>query len=123
MHLKFMLFSLLFTLPIHADDGEKSLSGFDPRTDIISEKYEAGPYLIYDCKDQHFVCVMESYYKECLANRAQDEHEKKIDVSCAALAETPNKKSCFQKQLFMTSQNHGKRFCVGTDWKQKELDL
>lgn len=122
MRLKLMLFSLLFALPILADDGAKSLNEFDPRTDIISEKYEAGPFLIYDCEDQHYVCVMESFYKECLEKRSIDLHEQKIKVGCAALSETPNKKSCFQKQLFMSSQNHGKRFCIGPEWKQKEID-
>jgi hypothetical protein len=123
MHFKLMLFLILTTSTVSADDGEKVLNGYDPKTDIISEKYEAGPYLIYDCKDKHFTCVLESYYKECELMRAQDNHHKKVELSCAPIAQMQNKKSCFQQQLFFVSQNQGTKFCVGESWKQKELDI
>lgn len=123
MSLKLMLFCMLLSPVILADSGEKVLNGYDPRVDIIAENYEAGPYLIYDCEEGHWTCVLESYYKECEEKRAQAIHEKKLNLGCAPVASLPNKKSCFQKQLFMTSQNHGQRFCIGTDWKEKEMDL
>lgn len=123
MHFKLMLFLIMWAAVVSADDGEKVLNDFDPRTDIISEKYEAGPYLIYNCKEKHFVCVMEANYKECEAERAQDNLEKKLDLSCAPISKMLNKKSCFQQQLFFVSQNQGTKFCVGESWKQKEIDL
>lgn len=123
MPIKLMLFCMLISPALLADDGDKVLNGYDPKVDIISDKYEAGPYLIYDCQDQHYVCVLESYAKVCDEKRAQDIHDKKVSLSCATLAVMPNKKSCFQKQLFMASQNHGNKFCVHEEWKQKEIDL
>lgn len=127
MQIKLMLFSgvlALLTAPqLVADSGQKVLNGYDPKVDIISEKYEAGPYLIYDCQAKHYVCVLENYYKDCETLRAQNIHERKLDLGCAPLGMLPNKKSCFQKQLFLVSQNHGTRFCIGEEWKQKEIEF
>lgn len=123
MHFKLMLFLIMTAAHAFADVGEKVLNDYDPRTDIISEKYEAGPYLIYDCKEKHFTCVLESYYKECEVKRAQDNHDKKLELSCAPIAKMLNKKSCFQQQLFFVSQNQGTKFCVEESWKQKEIDF
>lgn len=123
MRFKLMLFCLFFTNHIYSDSGDKYLNAYDPKVDIISEKYDAGPFLIYDCEDKHFVCVMAEYNKDCEEKRAQAAHEKKLDMGCAPIAELPNKKSCFQQQLFLISQNHGTRFCTGPDWKTKEIQF
>lgn len=123
MSFKLMLFCMMFTSVVLADSGEKILNDYDPRVDMIAENYEAGPYLIYDCVEKHWTCVLEPYYEECKEKRAQAMHEKKLNLGCAPIGILPNKKSCFQKQLLMVSQNHGHRFCLGNDWKQKEMDF
>lgn len=123
MFLSLMIFSILFLTNLQADSGQKSLAGFDPRVDVIAENYEAGPYLIYDCEERHWTCVLESYYKECEEKRAQDIHDKKVKLRCAPVGVLPTKKSCFQRQLFLTGQNQGIRFCIGEDWKQKEISF
>ncbi len=122
MHIKLMVFCMLLAPQLLADDGEKELNGYDGKVDIISENYEAGPFLIYDCIEKHYTCVLEEYYKSCGERRAKDIHERKELLSCAPITQMLNKKSCFQKQLFMVSQNHGTKFCVGDDWKQKEIN-
>jgi hypothetical protein len=104
-----------------ADSTPKELAGFDPLVDIISENYEAGPFLIYDCVEGHWVCVLESYYRTCESQRAEDQLAKKLDLRCAPIGEFPTKKSCFQRQLYLTGQNQGTRFCIGDEWKQKEV--
>ena len=107
-----------------ADDQDKTIAGFDPRTDIIAENYEAGPYLIYDCQEKHWVCVMETFYKECEQKRSRDlASTDNVYHSCAPIGVFPTKKSCFQRQLFMTTHNHGKRFCIKDDWKSKNVKL
>lgn len=65
---------------------------------------------------------MESYYQECQAKRDLDNHEKKERIRCAPIGNFPNKKSCFQRQLFMVSQNFGSKVCVGETWKEKEIE-
>jgi hypothetical protein len=97
------------------------LNGFDPKTDIISEKYEAGPYLIYDCSEGHWVCVLKEYYEQCQVSRNDELVRKQKELSCAPIGEFPNKKSCFQRQLYMTGQGFGTRFCLSDEWKKKEI--
>jgi hypothetical protein len=121
MPIKLMLFCFLLASNIFADSGEKILNGYDPKVDIISDDYEAGPYLIYDCLAQHWTCVLETYYKDCQKKREEDLHFKAENMRCSPVAQFPNKKSCFQKQLFMVSQNFGNRFCIGPTWQEKEI--
>jgi hypothetical protein len=106
-----------------SDDRPKALAGFDPKVDIIAENYEAGAYLIYDCEEGHWVCVTAAYYKECELKREQDLQTDLVRGRCAPLGGLPTKKSCFQRQLFMTGHNHGNRFCILPEWKEKEILL
>lgn len=117
-----LLLCLFFISWAAADSGQKSLSGFDPNTDIIAENYEAGSYLIYDCEEEHWTCVLEPYFKECEEKRTRDLASAKETHSCAPIGNFPTKKSCFQRQLFYVTHNQGKRFCLKDSWKQKNLD-
>ncbi len=122
--MKLLIIFFLFSFTAMADDQERYIAGFDPKVDIIAENYDAGPYLIYDCKEQHWVCVMESFYKECEEKRGRDlAGANTVYHSCAPIGLFPTKKSCFQRQLFMTTHNHGKRFCVKDSWKPKAVEL
>jgi hypothetical protein len=120
--MKWILLIALFSINAVADDQGKSLAGFDVKTDIIAHNYEAGPYLIYDCVEKHWTCVMKSYFTNCEEKRTQDlKNPEAVYYSCAPIAKLPTKKSCFQKQLFLTSHNHGERFCVKDAWKEKAI--
>ena len=123
MRLTLTIFFFILSALALADTADKELAGFDPRTDIISEKYEAGAYLIYDCVEKHWVCVMENFYKDCQEQRALDIKEKKPILSCAPIGAFPVKKSCFQRQLYMTTHNHGTRFCIHEDFKEKQIQF
>jgi hypothetical protein len=106
-----------------SDSQERVLGGYDPKVDIISDKYEAGEFLIYDCEDQHWTCVRESFFKDCQSIREEDSLNKKVFSRCAPVGEFPTKKSCFQRQLFMVSHNHGASFCHLGEWQAKEILL
>ena len=119
------LFLYLFCLNINFSRGApliRSLNHYDPLVDDISEKYEAGAYLIYDCEEKHWVCVLEPYFKICREKREKDLLNQSYLYSCAPIGEFPNKKSCFQRQLFLTTHNYGARFCVKDYWKSKALE-
>jgi hypothetical protein len=119
--MKCFILMLLFTPLAWSQDRPKSLAGFDPVTDIIADNYEAGAYLIYDCQERHWTCVTEPFYKICETDRENDLLEEGFYHSCAPIGKLPTKKSCFQRQLFMVSQNFGQRFCVREEWKSKTL--
>jgi len=115
-----MIFLIFTSLQLWGDSGEKLVTGFDPARDIIADNYEAGPHLIYDCNEKHWVCVMESFWDKCRDQRTTDLQDKKVFLSCAPIGTFTNKRSCFQRQLFLTSNNHGVSLCVNDEWKQKE---
>lgn len=97
--------------------------GYDPRVDLISDKYQAGQFLIYDCEEGHWVCVLEEYFKNCQSNRSKEQQlPDELRYSCAPIGSFPNKISCFQRILFLTSQHHGNRFCIKDQWKLKAVN-
>jgi hypothetical protein len=112
---------ILMILSFSAWSQDKILAGFDPNTDIISDNYDAGKYLIYDCAAKHWACVDESHYKECQDKRRSDQAVESFYHSCAPLGIFPTKKSCFQRQSFLVTHNHGYRFCIKDGWKDKAI--
>lgn len=108
-----LIWMLFLSLHGHCDE--------ETAADLIAPNYEAGPFLIYDCEEKHWVCVKKSYFNECEEKRDKDFFSESYYHSCAPIGEFPTKRSCFQRQLFMTSQNHGQRFCVKEIWKTKNI--
>ena len=121
MRFRLFLSFLLLTTIAYGETPVKELAGFDPHTDIISDNYEAGKYLIYDCEAKHWACVGEVYYKECQDKRRSDQSFESYYHSCAPLGAFPTKKSCFQRQQFLITHNHGYRFCIKDGWKEKNV--
>jgi hypothetical protein len=120
MFVRSLLILSIISLSVSAQEN-KSIAGYDPVEDSFSQKYEGGPYLMYDCVDKHWVCVLESYYTDCEKLRAVDIENKKFTLGCAAIGQFPTKKACFQRQLYMIGQNYETRFCIHPDMQQKEL--
>lgn len=100
---------------------EKIPAGDDPIRDDISNKYQAGAYLIYDCGEGHWVCVREEDFKECRAQYEEDRQNDKGQYSCVPVEEFKIKKSCFQKQLYLVSNAYGGRFCVNEKRRDREI--
>lgn len=122
--MKYLILVFILQITQFAFSQEKELAGFDPKTDIISDKYEAGAFLIYDCEEKHWVCVLKDFYDACSENRKMDLVTGISPLhTCAPIGEFPTKKSCFQRQLFLTGHNHGAQFCVKEKWKNKAIDF
>lgn len=116
------LFALVFFICFNAfsSDQGRFIMGFDVMNDIIADNYEAGNGLIYDCVEKHWVCVQNTYFNECRDKRQKaQKDESAMTLPCAHIAYFPNKRSCFQRQLFMTTHHHGDRFCIKDEWKLK----
>ncbi len=118
-----MKWLIIFTFSLQLSFAqERNPPVLDPQEDIISDDYEAGAFLIYNCEKKHWVCVLEDYYKDCQASRLSDEKKEGVYHSCAPIGEFPSKKSCFQRVLYLTSHNYGDRFCVKNEWKEKGVE-
>lgn len=87
----------------------------------ISEAYNSGPYLIFNCQNQHWVCVTEDNFKECQSERIEDIALARARSSCAPVKRFVTERSCFERQLYLISQNYGDRICVLDEWRQKEI--
>ncbi len=95
---------------------------FEQKTDSISDKYTAGAFLIYDCEEKHWVCVLNEDYKICDEKREKSIKAREKFLPCAPIGEFPTKRSCFQRQLYLTGQAHGSRFCLLDELKKEELE-
>lgn len=116
-------FSVILLLSQVVWGQSKFLNDFDPEKDLISEEYTAGAFLIYDCKERHWVCVMASDFEACQKGWSQENKEFSDRNKCFPVKEFPNKKSCFQEQLFLVSQNHSAQYCEKLPWRQKAIGL
>lgn len=126
MKLLLILF-LSLSLPSKAQDllpaSGKLINGFDPRRDIISADYIAGEFLIYDCLNKHWVCVMEEYFTKCEEQRVEDSAAGKTFARCAPLKKFPVKFSCYQQQLRLVSNVDATKLCILDKWKAKHISF
>lgn len=121
--MKLLFFLFCFMPVVWADDLPKFSAGWDASTDVISEQYDAGSFLMYDCVAGHWVCVLEADYKECESLRSEDDETAEIKHRCAPVGKFETKRSCFQRQLFMTSNHFGQSMCIKDNWKVREVEF
>lgn len=123
--MKFLLTLLLLSTTLLADDESEVLDtpkDFNVVKDMIAEQYWAGAFLMYDCEEGHWVCVLKEDYKLCEENREKAKKAKEKFLPCAPIGEFPTKRSCFQRELYLTGQAHGHRFCLLDELKKEELE-
>ena len=122
--MKALLFVILMSAFALAEEDEAASvpPDYEPRTDNISEKYFAGAFLIYDCEEKHWVCVLKEDFATCNEKRAKSISGREKQLPCAPIGEFPTKKSCFQRQLYLSGQAHGNRFCILDELKKEELE-
>ena len=117
-----LLFSAVVSAVVLAEEKEEDPlpADFELKTDSISEKYFAGAFLIYDCEENHWVCVLKEDYKKCEEKRESSKNLREKHLPCAPVGEFPTKRSCFQRQLYLTGKAHGSRFCLLDALKKEE---
>lgn len=92
--------------------------------EYVSDKYLSGPFLIYDCQQRHWACVSEENFKECTSLREDDLLNQGPYIhSCSPLGQFPTVRSCNQRILFLTTHQHGQRFCVKEEWRSKNVSF
>lgn len=122
--MKLIFFLLVWSALVFAEDSEGPPvpKDFELSKDKISEKYLAGAFLIYDCEEKHWVCVLKEDSDVCKENREKSIEKGERNLPCAPIGEFPTKKSCFQRQLYLSGQAHGFRFCLLDQYKKEELE-
>lgn len=118
----FLCFFFLFSLAHAQEEIEvpDTPKDFNVVKDKIAENYWAGAYLMYDCEEGHWVCVLKEDYQVCVDKREKAKLAKEKHLPCAPIGEFPTKRSCFQRELFLTGRAHGHRFCLLDALKKEE---
>lgn len=70
---------------------------------VLSDKYVEGSYLIYDCKDQHFVCSGGEESKFCGQNTEKLQRENFQLFQCLSLRAFETEKDCHKYQQNMVN--------------------
>lgn len=98
---------------------QENTDQFDPLKGFISLKYEAGPALVYDCFDMHWVCTGKFEHGICQERRVGNIERGKIELSCMAdkVFETINECNRYLKQIIV--RGNVPRGCLHPEHKKR----
>ncbi len=80
-----------------------------PRIDL---KYRAGGYLIYDCADQHFVCVDSRGFSQCQLDREFSRENERLILACSPLKRFESFELCLDELYRLMHQASAKTICL-----------
>lgn len=78
----------------------------------IDSKYRAGGYLIYDCEDQHFVCVDARGFDQCELDRQTSRERGRLILSCSPLKRFQTFELCLEEFYRLMHKASPKTICV-----------
>ena len=97
----------------------RDTDNFDDTRDVISSKYVTGAYLLYDCEDQHWVCVIQETKEKCEQKRHNELKRGKHHLSCFSAEVFENYKQCTVHQQRLTSSGLNPRVCLHPEVRQR----
>ena len=108
--LKGLEFELESPRKVQEKDVQYGLGTFDKkREDIrISPYYRSGSFLIYDCKDGHFACVIQENFDDCKKLREKAKLLGSSNLVCAPLKKFKDRTECRKvhyKKLYQKSSD------------------
>lgn len=80
-----------------------------PRIDL---KYRSGGYLIYDCADQHFVCVDSRGFSQCQLDREFSRESERLILACSPLKRFNSFELCLDELYRLMHQARPKTICL-----------
>ena len=101
---------------------DKSSDDFLLQDPNLNERYEKGPYLVYDCLAGHWVCTAKAEFERCGQER-QDALKDKLDnLVCADFQKFASADECIDQQVWQTHHNSNTPFCVGEKVKRYHFE-
>jgi hypothetical protein len=94
---------------------------FNDKQMRYSSKYYSGPYLIYDCLDNHWVCADKLAVTQCRLNNKLRETADKALKSCVIYKEYEKTKFCIEKNTQLVSDNASMRRCYVEKYFKKVI--
>ena len=109
---------MIMTIQLQAEEGTSSSAKLDKNVEVdpkshfaISSRYKAGPFLIYDCRDQFYACVDSDGDDSCRDVRDESIKNKENRYPCAPLRKFQDKEACLVKNYEVIESVAFKRFC------------
>lgn len=93
-------------------DLDKDSDDFLLQDPNLSERYQRGSYLVYDCASRHWVCTAKDEYQRCERERAEAKQNRQGNLVCGHFRKFDTIEQCQQKQRHMTDFNSSDRFCL-----------
>lgn len=121
--LEMLMRNLLLLCSIFLSLNSFSQSTKDQGVDIdqldpnLSYKYQKGRFLLYDCKDNHWVCTKSIEFERCKKSRKKEILDGFDHFSCGHFRPFQSVDDCHKKQLKLTNQNLDFAFCHKTKLK------
>ncbi len=109
--MKALLVILLLTLPVSWAVAEEAME-FDFNKDSLSDKWYAGPNLIYDCEDKHWVCVTKVDLVKCTELRRLALKSGKRELDCVPGDVFERREECLDRQKHLISGAKYPRVCL-----------
>lgn len=78
----------------------------------LSDKYLQGPFLIYDCEQQFFVCAGPKNAAFCAQTRSAYLKSGETNLPCAVLKKFPFTVDCLKEQNTQVNRPGVKKFCL-----------
>lgn len=79
---------------------------------FVTKEYLRGRYLIYDCQEQHYICVDHDGYDLCNDKRQQSQQQNSEVLACAPLKMYDSLLACSEGQYDQIHFPASKRFCL-----------
>jgi len=80
---------------------------------VLSGEFTSGPYLIFDCRSQTFICVNESGFDYCRQIRQESQAAGKQILDCAPLKNYLMEEKCGAAAQKAIDHLAAKNFCYG----------
>ncbi len=78
---------------------------------MLSYKYSSGPYLVYDCEDQHYACASDKSNDECKYRKQESIKKRKNILSCISILKFKTERKCIDKMKKLINDPKDKSFC------------
>ena len=88
----------------------------------LSDRYQRGSYLVYDCKEMHWVCTAKAEFDRCKQLRDKALELKLNNLQCADFEKFASVDECIKHLTWQTNYQPQHRFCIGEQLKRYHFE-
>lgn len=81
----------------------------------ISDKFQLGRYLVYDCLESTWVCTRKAEFDRCIEHRRDAKLTFRKNLRCANFNKYETTKACQKVQQNMVNRGNANHFCENQD--------